>query len=193
MTLAQKVGLAAAFVVIIALGSHVNHWSGIGGLLTPLVVIGAAGTLLFVGVRRVGGRGAYRMAVHTHGGHGTWTAAKHEAGHYHQARAVGGSSSSAQIFPDGSGVTWVDVPRSAGPAAAIAVCVAGAVAAGTRQGCDYGKGSDFHEVRRILKELPRSDRRAVEREGWARARRDCNGLFSPVPGLAKRIYRNGSI
>lgn len=191
MTRAQIGGLAAALVVVIALGSHVTRWSGTAGLLIPALVLAAA--VVCLGRRFVFVGRTHRMAIHTHGGHGTWTAAKHEAGHYHTAFAVGGHASSAQIFPDGSGVTWVDVPCKAGPAAAVAVAVAGQVASGTKAGCDYGPGSDFHYKRQILRSLPAADRSRVEREGYALATRACKGLFSPVPSLARRIYRNGTI
>jgi len=193
MTRAQIAGLAGAFVVVIALGTRVTRWSGFEGLVVPLLIVAGAGLLLFVGVQRLGGRGSYRVAVHTHGGHGTRLAARHEAGHYHVGKKVGGTVTGAEIYPDGSGITWVDIPCKAGPAAAVAVAVAGQVAAGTKRGCDGFAGSDFDFKRQILRSLPAHERAAVERQGYALARQYCNGLLSPVPSLAKRIYRDGKI
>lgn len=177
--------------MVLALGRGVTRWTGVNGLLVAAVVL--VGVVVLGGGVYISRAKTYRMAVHTHGGHGTRLAARHEAGHYHVGRQVGGHVSGAEIFPDGSGVTYVDIPYKAGAAAAVAVAVAGQVAAGTSKGCDGFKGSDFDFKRTILRSLPADQRAAVEREGYALARRHCNGLFSPVPGIANRIYKDGRI
>ena len=81
--------------------------------------------------RAVAGRGMRRVAVRTHGGHGTRTAARHEAGHRRMAKANGWRVESTEIFPDGSGVTWMYIPKDAPVEQLVAVDVAGGIAAGT--------------------------------------------------------------
>ncbi|MDN5855460.1 MAG: hypothetical protein L0K86_21975 [Actinomycetia bacterium] len=182
--------LAGPTLAIGVLAVKVGPWTmhGLGVAAVVVAVAAALSSVGWVSTQRV-----HRMAVHTHGGHGTRLAARHEAGHYHVGHKVGGRVSGAKIYPDGSGITWVDVPCSAGPAAAVAVAVAGQVAAGTKKGCDGFKGSDFDFKRQILRSLPADQRATVERAGYQIARRHCNGLFSPVPSIAARLYRDGKI
>lgn len=151
MTLAQKAGLAAALVVIIALGSHVTRWSGIDGLMIPVVVLGAAGFLLTVGVRRAGGSGGAYRTVHGHGAT-RQIVAEHEAGHAAVVRHIGGSNIRAVARDNGSGWTSFRPPDYMTPAESIAVSLGGALAEGvsidSRQ-CGGDKALIDQDLRRV--------------------------------------------
>src|SRR5690606_16753473 len=123
----------AAIGVLVAGLLFARH--GHGGLLVAALV--AAWLLAGSTGRRAAaaGRGRRRVAVRTHGGHGTRVAAMHEAGHRQMAKANGWKVESAEIFPDGSGVTWMYVPKDAPVEQLVAVDVAGGIAAGTWEGC----------------------------------------------------------
>jgi hypothetical protein len=156
-------------------------WSGSPVPALVLVVIAAICGLLFVN-STIGGK---RVSVKTGPGHGTWTAARHEAGHYLVAQRLGARVTGAEIFPDGSGVTHLRMPRNATVEEHVAVDVAGHVGAGTTAGCD----SDFSYMRQELKGVPYSQRAAKKRAGYALARKNIHGHIS----LAKKIYRNGQV
>lgn len=193
MTVGQKAGLVGALVVIIALGSHVTRWSGVAGLSAAGIVFAGISVLVFLAAwlrpgSRVGGR---MIAVRTHGGHGTKLAARHEAGHYHVGLRVGAKVHGAEINPDGSGTTWVQMPRGASVVDEIAVDVAGHVAAGTSRGCDGFHGSDFDQMRDQLARLPRRDRAAAQQAGYARARQIVRS--APINRTASRLLKHGSI
>lgn len=123
--------------------------------------------------RAVAGRGMRRVAVRTHGGHGTKTAARHEAGHRRMAKANGWRVESTHIYPDGSGVTWMYIPKDAPVEQLVAVDVAGGIAAGTWSGCS----SDLAHLRNDLGRLPGGfifdgpERDAAKRSGYALARK----------------------
>lgn len=193
MSRAHIAGLVAAMVVVAALGSHVTHWSGIAGLATAGIAVAALAALgVLVAWFRPGSRVGGRMiAVHTHGGHGTKLAARHEAGHYHVALKVGAKVHGAEIYPDGSGVTWVQMPRGASVVDEIAVDVAGHVAAGTTAGCDGFHGSDFDQVRRQQRRLPSRERAAAKQAGYAKSRQLVRR--SPIKRTERRLLKHGSI
>lgn len=134
----------------------------------------------------VGGR---KMAVRTGPGHGTRVAARHEGGHVAVTRAVGGRVTGARIYPDGSGVTWLRLPRGASVVDQVAVDVAGEVAANTSFGC----GSDQAYMRAALAQLPPGERAAAKRAGYARARGVVDGWFSDggVSRTAAKLLRDG--
>jgi hypothetical protein len=117
-------------------------------------------------------RGKRRIAVRTHGGHGTRMAAWHEAGHRQMAKANGWKVESTHIYPDGSGVTWIWIPKDAPVEQRVAVDVAGGIAAGTWSGCS----SDMAHLRKDLADLPGGwlfdgpVREEAKRAGYALAR-----------------------
>lgn len=181
----------------LALGRGITRWTGLGGLVTAgIALLVIAGAALVVAWARPRSRMCGRVvAVHTHasGDGEQWITARHEAGHYHVTRAVGGKARGAVVFPDGSGVTLVKLPRKVTKAQDIAVDVAGHVAAGTSRGCDGFAGSDFDQMRQVLATVPPGERAALKAKGYAIARRHVHGLFSPVPSLAKRLHRDKQI
>lgn len=131
------------------------------------------------------------VAIHTHGGHGTKLAAIHEGGHVAVAKAVGARVHGAEIFPDGSGVTWLTFPRNATPIDDVAVSVAGEVAAGTKRGC----ASDQAYMRAALAKLPASERAAAKKAGYAKARSTVGGFFfdGGVSSTAAQLLKKGRI
>lgn len=178
----------------LALGRGVTRWSGVDGLITAgwgLLGI-AVGVLVFAWTRPSSRMCGRTVAVRT-GNSNCRVAARHEAGHYAVAQAVGGRVRGAAIYPDGSGVTVLRLPRRISPAKDVAVDVAGHVASGTSSGCDGFDGSDFDQMRDVLATLPKSQRDAVQAEGYRIAERVCHGLFSSVPGLARRLERDKQI
>lgn len=181
---------AIATAVLVAglwLASH-----GHGGLLVLALIVaffvapraktGAAG-LAIAGTRRI--------VVRTHGGHGTKTAARHEAGHYLYAKKRGWRVVSAQIFPDGSGVTKLDVPANASVEELVGLDASGGIAAGTWSGC----GSDLKYMKQDLKRVPAGKRAAAKRAGYALARRHVGGLIfdGGVSSTADKIHKKGRI
>jgi hypothetical protein len=144
------------------------------------------------------GRGMRRVAVRTPGGHGTKTAARHEAGHRRMAKANGWKVESTEIFPDGSGVTWIHIPKDAPVEQLVAVDVAGGIAAGTCAGCS----SDMADLRKDLARLPGGwvfdgpVRDKAKRAGYALARKHVGGwLFdnAAVSKDAAELLRKGRI
>jgi hypothetical protein len=135
--------------------------------------------------------GYRRITIHTHGGHGLRVAARHEAGHVLMAKAVGARVHSAEIHPDGSGRTRLDIPVGIEPKKRIAIDVAGEVASGTSAGC----GSDHGYRDALLATLPASARGGEKRGGYALARRHVGGLFfdGGVSSLADRIQKKGHV
>lgn len=135
--------------------------------------------------------GTRRVEIHTHGGHGTKTAARHEAGHRRMAKAMGWKVHSAEIFPDGSGVTRLDIPKTASVPELVAISASGGIAAGTWAGC----GSDLDYMKADLKHLPANERGKAKREGYALARRTVGGWIfdGGVSTDAAAIYKNGRI
>lgn len=140
-------GLAAALVVVIALGTHVTHWSGLGGLLVPALVIGGIGALLGIGVR-LGGAGAARTV---HGHTANWSAAAaHEAGHAAVARHIGAGEVSARIQRSGAGWTSYMPPEHMPPVESIAVALAGGMGEGVSidsKQCSGDKASIARDLR----------------------------------------------
>ena len=118
-------------------------------------------------------------------------AARHEGGHVAVGRAVGGEVLGAQIFPDGSGVTYVRLPRSATAVQEIAVCVAGEVAAGTSTGCQ----GDQADVATVLATLPPGQRAGARRAGYAQAAAVLGGFFSDggASAAAARLLERGRL
>ena len=149
--------------------------------------------------RAAAGRGMRRVAVRTHGGHGTKTAARHEAGHRRMAKANGWKVESTEIFPDGSGVTWIHIPKDAPVEQLVAIDVAGGVAAGTWAGCS----SDMAHLRKDLGRLPGGwifdgpVRDKAKRAGYALARKAVGGgwLFdnAAVRKDADELLKKGRI
>jgi hypothetical protein len=157
-----------------------------GAWLLLALVVGVPALVLGARVRtRARCIGGARMVLHTRGNDDVEVAAWHEAGHVRLARRVGGSVSGAAVYPDGSGVTWLSLPRGATPAQQIAVDVAGEVASGTAAGC----GSDHRYRDRVLAKLPSRDRANTSAEGYALARRECTrGALAPV---ARKLIDKG--
>jgi hypothetical protein len=149
--------------------------------------------------RAVAGRGMRRVAVRTHGGHGTRTAARHEAGHRRMAKANGWRVESTEIFPDGSGVTWMYIPKDAPVEQLVAVDVAGGIAAGTWAGCS----SDLAHLREDLGRLPGGFifdgpvRDAAKRSGYALARKHVGSGWLSANAAVRRdadeLLRKGRI
>jgi hypothetical protein len=189
MTRAQKVGLAAALVVVIALGSHVTRWSGFDGLMIPAVVLGAAGFLLTVGVRRVGG-GAYRTV---HGHSSEWkAAAAHEAGHAAVALYVGAADVRARIQRSGAGWTSYRPPDYMTPAEDIAIALAGGAAEGVSfdsAPCRGDKASAARALRRAGWWSKGSTMREAERICAAGLRRNSGD----VRRMTRRLERSGRV
>lgn len=184
-------GLAARQLVDVNLdalvGPMLHALAGVA--VVAFVLVGGAG-LAFP--RRAQTR---TVRVHTHGGHGTRHAAKHEAGHRKVARALGMRLGRSCIYPDGSGWTDVHVPAGAPPEHDVALSVAGRLASGTSKGCGgplwlADKGSDNWHVRRVLNGQPRDRRDATRTAGEQLARRCLSG---GVRAEADRLYRDGSV
>lgn len=177
-THAAQVGLAAAGVLAVLIWRVLP--GGKPGASSPAVA--AMGRAM---------SGTRRVEIHTHGGHGTKTAARHEAGHRRMAKANGWRVHSAEIFADGSGVTRLDIPRNATPEQLVAIDVSGGIAAGTWAGC----GSDLSYMREDLKRVPAKDRARVKRAGYALARKTVGGWIfdGGVSSDADKIYKKGRI
>lgn len=159
MTRAQKVGLACALAVIGALGSHITRWSGLDGLITPALVLGAAGFLVLVGVRRVGGGGSAYRTVHGHSAN--WrAAAAHEAAHAGAARYIGAADISARIHSNGAGWTSYRPPEHMPPVESIAVALAGGMGEGVGIDSPQCRG-DKANIARDLRHVSWGQRGAV--------------------------------
>lgn len=183
MTLAQKVGLAGALVVIIALGSHVTRWSGIGGLMTPAIVIGGVAVFLLVGIRRIGGGGAAYRTVHGHSAN--WrAAAAHEAAHAAVARHVGSADIVVKINSNGSGWTSYRPPDNMPPVEDIAIALAGGMGEGVSfdsPPCRGDKASAQRALRHVGMFSKGSTMREAEKLAATALRRQS--------GYAKRVER----
>lgn len=180
--------------MVLALGRGVTRWTGVDGLITAgWGLLGIAVVGLIVAWYRPRSRMRGRMVAVRTGNSDCRVAARHEAGHYAVAQAVGGRVRGAAIYPDGSGVTMLKLPRRISPSKDVAVDVAGHVASGTSSGCDGFDGSDFDQMRKVLAKLPKGERDAVQAEGYRIAGRVVHAMFSPVPGLATRLLRDGQI
>jgi hypothetical protein len=171
-----------------ALTLSVAAFGPTGGAAVLVLVLGAValhfGVRVHSRARLIGGE---RLIVHTRGNSSVEVAAWHEAGHKRMAKRVGGRVAYAAVFPDGSGVTQLSLPRGATPAQRIAVDVAGEVGSGTSDGC----GPDHAWRDAVLAELPHGDRAATSAEGYQLARREC------TPGAlrrdAQRLIERGRI
>jgi hypothetical protein len=188
-------GLITAVLIVLAIKYGItlpSSWTVTAYSLAaiPAVVVGIAVALVVADrqTRYIGGR---RIEARTGPGHGTRFAARHEGGHIAVTRAVGGRVHSAQLFPDGSGVTYLTLPRGATVAEQVAVDVAGSVATGSSWGCS----SDFDYMRQALATLPPAERSAAKSEGYAIARRTCNGFLSDggVGASARKLYEDGHL
>ena len=178
----------------LALGRGVTRWTGVDGLITAgWGLVGIAVVVLAVAWSRPSSRMCGRTVAVRTGNSSCKVAAWHEAGHFATAKAVGGRVRGAAVFPDGSGVTVLKLPRRVTAAQDVAVDVAGHVASDTASGCDGFEGSDFDQMRDVLAGLPKDQRDAVKAQGYRIAERVCHGLFSPVPGLARRLERDRQI
>jgi hypothetical protein len=190
-----KLALAAALVLLLAAKTPVfGDYTALAGLLSVLALGGVIWRVLPGSKSASPARamsGTRRIEIHTHGGHGTRTAARHEAGHRRMAKALGWKVHSAEIFPDGSGVTRLDVPKNAPVEHHVAIDVSGGIAAGTWAGCS----SDLKYVREDLRRVPARDRARVRRAGYALARKTVGGwIFDGGVGSdAAKIYQNGRI
>jgi hypothetical protein len=164
---------------------------GAVALLGPTVLAGLGGLAVLVLGLRVRERARYvggpRMVLHTHGNDDREVAAWHEAGHVHTARHVRGKVTGAAIHPDGSGVTYLRLPRGATPIERVAVDVSGEVASGTADGC----GSDHRYMRQVLASVPSSARGEVKAGGYALARRVCTR--SALRSTATRLLERGRL
>lgn len=114
--------------------------------------------------------------------------ARHEAGHYVAARAVGGRVHSAELTAGNSpsGLVQATVPDAR---ASITFLMAGRAAAGTRSGCS----ADDAQVRRELREFPSAERSKVRRECERDARRIVSSSRGEIRRIANRLDRNGSL
>jgi hypothetical protein len=176
----------AAAVALTALSALMNNNPG-----AALLLVAAAAWLAVrarSAARMVGSR---KLAIRTEPGHEVKVAARHEGGHVALAKAAGGKVLGAEVYPDGSGVTWVRMPASATVVDEIAVCVAGEVAARTSRGCS----SDQADVRAALATLPAGERDAARRAGYDRARSVVGGFLfdGGVSATAEKLLRDGRL
>jgi hypothetical protein len=187
MTTAQKLGLAGALVVIIALGSHVTRWSGFEGLMTPAIVLGAAALLVLVGVRRIGG-GAYRTV---HGHSANWkAAAAHEAAHAGVARYVGSRAIRVSIKANGAGWTSYCPPEHMPPVEDIAIALAGGMGEGVSFDSPPCRG-DKASVNRALRRVSWGQRASTVRRAERLASVALRQQRAYVASTEKKLLRSG--
>lgn len=185
-------GAVLAGLVLLAAGRTAAGVVTLGLAVVVLVLVSRAKAA-------VAGRGTRAMRIHTHGGHGTKTAARHEAGHLLMTRKLGYCTGAARIFPDGSGVTEVHLPADAPPEHDVAISIAGRVAARTAAGCGGSwwpeRESDNWYIEQALQRVPRADRARVLREGKRLAEHAVGGVIRDggVAATAKRLHRDGEI
>jgi hypothetical protein len=88
-------------------------------------------------------------------------------------------------------VTWLDIPAHLTPAQRIAIDVSGEVAAGTKAGC----GSDQEYMRQALAQLPKHERAAAKRAGYALARGTVGGWIfdGGVSSTADKLMKKGRV
>jgi Peptidase M50B-like len=157
-----------------------------GAQLVLALVIGVPALVLGARVRtRARCIGGPRMILHTRGNDSWEVAAWHEAGHIRMAKRVGGTVSGAEIYPNGAGVTYLRLPRTATPVQQVAVDVSGEVGSGTAAGCD----SDHRYMRQVLAKLPAADRPTTKAEGYRLARRECTR--SALASTARTLIDKG--
>lgn len=180
-------GLLVLFLVVIH-GDVLPHLDGINPALPGSVAV--AVILLVLRLRSRGGRVSV-VAGHIHGGTRHRTA-RHEAGHWVAAKAVGGRPTSATIHNNGGGfVSWTGTRGSDRQqvVAAVAFLDAGRRALGSSEGCSGDKDS----IRATLRYLPSAERSAARREGEAWARRIVSSRSGEIRRVASRLDQHGRL
>lgn len=131
--------------------------------------------------------GAYRIGSAAHHAGSQAEAAIHEGrGHAAVAHGVGVRVRSAEANPNGGGVTRLDPGdyRRATPAARLAICRSGEVAAGP-EGCK----SDRRNYASELRSIPRRERSAAEAEAARLCAQHVGSSFGQR--VARALDRNG--
>lgn len=177
-------GLLVLFLVVIY-GDVLPHLDGINPLLPGSIAV--AVILLVLRARS----GRVSVVGHIHGGTRQRTA-RHEAGHWVAAKAVGGRPTSATIHNNGGGfVSWTGTQGSDRQqvVAAVAFLDAGRRALGSSEGCSGDKNS----IRATLRYLPSAERSAARREGEAWARRIVSSRSGEIRRVAARLDQHGRL
>jgi len=165
-------------------------FTGFGALTATAAVVAVAVLVVALargGAGRLAGR-SVSVGGHAHGPNGRAVIARHEAGHAAAARAVGGSVTSARVYPgESGGLVQARIPVGALPA--VTFLLAGQIAAGTTDGAD----ADDAAIRRELRGLPGRDRTRVRRQAGADAHRIVTAHATRIGHDAERLDRKGRL
>jgi len=194
-----KLALAAALVLLLAANTPIfGGHAALAGLVSALILGGLIWRALPGGMKATPALSRMdRIEIRTEGGHGTKTAARHEAGHRRYAKARGWKVEFTEIYPDGAGVTAAYVPKGTPAHEIVGMAEAGAVASGTTAGCH----SDFKRRDEVIAGLPGGwifegpERAKARREGRALAQKAVGGwIFDGGVGTdAAKLHKHGRI
>lgn len=126
-----------------------------------------------------------RVVTHRFGPGAPLDTITHELGHKRLIEKQGGRVTRFVVNKNGSGYVRGYLPKRIGVVGKVAVSAAGGLAEGSWRGA----GGDLENIEEHLSELPKRERAAARRAGFALSRSKL--FWNPVTAEAKKIYRKG--
>jgi hypothetical protein len=185
MTMVKDVAIGIVIISSLAAGIYFIVISAIDSGVIPLwpLVI-----LILIPLGRLFGPREMRSASgHSHG-NDMDTLRLHEAGHVVAGKAVGGKIKSVTVSPwTGGWVEWNPpkwpITDAEGAQSQITFLLAGELAAGSREGCNYDRAS----VEYFLRKIPSGQRESTRRAATRHAQQIVSSKRSEINRVARRL------